>query len=131
MSEHEIYARNLLSEKGFALWLPCPVDIAEVGYVVRGGWIPLFNASKQPGDESNRLGEPNGHHPLDVGELQARVLTSGFPIASERGTSLGIGIKGSSAMCVVQCRYSNCGFHIHPRNQCSYVCHGSIFVHGV
>ena len=102
MSDHEIYARNLLSDKGFAPWLPRPVNIAEVGYVVRGGWISLFNASKKPGDVTNKLGVPNGYRPLDVGELDTTMLSSGFPITNERGTSLEFGIKGSSAaMCVL------------------------------
>ena len=102
MTDHEIYARNLLSDKGFAPWLPCPVDIAEVGYVVRGGWIPLFNASKKAGDVLNKLGVPNGYCPLDVGELNTRMLSSVFPITNERGTSLEFGIKGSNAaMCVL------------------------------
>ena len=75
MSDHvvdysEIYARNLLSNRGFAPYYPRPVDIAEVGYVFAGSWDPLFNASKKPGDESNKLGVPNGYHPLDVGELE-------------------------------------------------------------
>ena len=101
MTDHEIYARNLLSDKGFAPWLPCPVNIAEVGYVVRGGWIPLFNGSKKIGDETNKLGVPDGYRPLDVGELNTRMLSSG-PITKERGTSREFGIKGSSAaMCVL------------------------------
>ena len=97
MSEHEIYAQNLLSDKGFAPWLPRPVDIAEVGYVDRGRWMRLFNASKRPGDESNKLGVPNGYRPLDVGELDTAMLSGVFPITNERGRSLGFGIKGSSA----------------------------------
>lgn len=108
---HEVYARNLLSDRGFAPYYPCPVNVAEVGYVVRGCWEPLFNASKEPGDESNReLGVPNGYRPLDVGKLKTMILSGGSAITSERGRSLEFGITGSSAaMCVVQWRYSNCG----------------------
>ena len=84
-SEAEIYARNLLSDKGFAPYYPHPVNISEVGYVLRGGWIPLFNASKQPEDETNELGVPDGYRPLDVGKLKT-VTLSGAPITSERGT---------------------------------------------
>ena len=98
---HEIYARNLLSDNGFAPWLPRPVNIAEVGYVDRGRWMPLFDASKEPGDESNGRGVPNGYRPLDVGELDTAMESGGSAITNERGRSLEIGIKGSSAMCVV------------------------------
>ena len=102
MTDHEIYARNLLSGKGFAPYYPCPVNIPEVGYVFDGGWQPLFDASKKPGDESNTRGVPNGYRPLDVGELKTRVLSNLFPITNEQGTGLGFGFRGSSApMCVL------------------------------
>ena len=103
MTDHEVYSRNLLSNKGFAPYYPCPVDIAEVGYVFGGGWEPLFNASKQPGDERNHeLGVPNGYRPLDVGKLKTRTLSGGFPITNEQGTSIGFGIRGSNSdMCVL------------------------------
>ena len=96
MSEHEIYARNLLSDKGFAPWIPGPVDIAEVGYVLDGGWTQLFNASKERDDRSNRLGVPKGYYPLVVGEVQKRTL-SGEAITSEGGTTLEFGTKASSS----------------------------------
>ena len=87
---------------GFAPYYPGPVNIAEVGYVFRGGWEPLFNASRKPGDESNELGVPDGYRPLDVGKLTTRILSGGYPITNERGRSLEFGIKGpSTAMCVV------------------------------
>ena len=98
---HEIYARHLLSDNGFASYYPRPVDIAEVGYVDGGFWIPLFNASKKPGDESNKLGVPNGYRPLDVGELVTATIPGGSPITSERGTSLRFGGSSAAAMCVL------------------------------
>ena len=110
MSDHEIYARNLLSDKGFAPWNPGPVNIAEVGYVVRGGWIRLFDASKEPGDKINELGVPTGHYPLVVGMVDKRTLCGGLPITNEEGTSLEFRAKGpSSAMCV------QCQLHKFPR----------------
>ena len=98
INHHEIYAQNLLSDlNGFAPYYPGPVNIAEVGYVFRGGWEPLFNASKKPRDESNELGVPNGYRPLDVGKLTTRILSGGSPITNERGRSLEFGIKVPSA----------------------------------
>ena len=35
MTDHEIYARNMLSDNRFTPWRPGPVNIPEVGYVVR------------------------------------------------------------------------------------------------
>ena len=100
MDEHKIYARNLCSDKGFAPWTPQPVEIAEVGYLLRGCWISLFNASKKPEDETNKLGVPDGYRPLDVGKLK-KVTKLGAPITSERRRSVEFGTKVSSAMCVL------------------------------
>ena len=83
--------------KGFAPWTPRPVNIAEVGYVLRGRWISLFNASKKPEDETNKLGVPDGYRPLDVGELTTGT-ESGAPITSERGMSAEFGMKVSGDM---------------------------------
>jgi hypothetical protein len=100
MTDHEIYARCLLSDKGFAPWKPGPVNVAEVGYVLRGKWIPLFDASKQRGDKSNRLGVPKGYKPLVIGEVDEGTLCGGLPITSERGITLEVGGKLSGSTCV-------------------------------
>ena len=96
LSHHEIYTRNLRFDNGFAPYYPGPVNIGDVGYVFGGRWEPLFNACKQPGDESNKLGVPKGYRPLDVGKLQTRTQSCGSVFANERGRS-----GGSSAMYVV------------------------------
>jgi hypothetical protein len=101
MADHEIYCRNLLPEhKGFAPWFPGSVNIAEVGYVDGGQWIRLFDASKEPGDESNDLGIPDRYHPLVIGKVNQKTLWDALPFARERGTALEYGMKASSDMYV-------------------------------
>ncbi|KAF8502395.1 hypothetical protein JB92DRAFT_3145982 [Gautieria morchelliformis] len=99
MVYHEIYYRNLLPEyKGFAPWLPGSVNIAEVGYVARGKWIRLFDASKEPGDDRNRLGIPDNYYPLVIGEVDRNTLCDARPFARECGRALQYEIKASGDM---------------------------------
>jgi hypothetical protein len=99
MADHEIYNHNLLSEKkGFAPWFPGSVDIAEVGYVRNGGWIRLFDASKDPGDESNDLGVPNNYHPLAIGKIQRNTLSNARHFARESGGLLEYEAKASTQL---------------------------------
>ncbi|KAF8512900.1 hypothetical protein JB92DRAFT_2925997 [Gautieria morchelliformis] len=91
-TDYQIYSRNLVLEgKGFAPWFPGSVNIAEVGYVHRGGWIRLFDASKARGDLSNNLGVPGDldYVPMIIGEIEKRMLNDGArPFARGRGGPL-------------------------------------------
>jgi hypothetical protein len=100
MASHEIYARCLLSGKGFAPWRPCPINLAEVGYMLHGKWILLFDASKERRHKSNRLGVPKGYKPLVIGEVDKGTLCGGLPITSERGTTQKFGTNPPGSMCV-------------------------------
>ncbi|KAF8500672.1 hypothetical protein JB92DRAFT_891447 [Gautieria morchelliformis] len=90
-SAHEVYAQNLLPDNGFAPWFPGPVNIAEVGYVFFGQWIPFFDTSKEwQEDENKGRSKPEGYYPLVIGEISDKMY-SGVPIMKERGSSLAIG----------------------------------------
>lgn len=101
MSDYEIYAQNLLSNKGFAPWRPGPVHIAEVGYAIRGKWIRLFDASLELDDKKNDLGIPKGYLPLVVGQVDKGTLCGGLPITNERGTTQQFGAKRPKSMFVL------------------------------
>ena len=97
--EHEVYAHNMLSRKGFAPWFPGPVNVAEVGYARDGEWARLFDATKEHDHESNDMGVPEGYYPLVVGKVRKRTIPR-TPIMSEGGTELEFGVKASSSMYV-------------------------------
>ena len=75
MVAHTTYADALISKgHGYPLWEPnpgqyAPVELADVGYLQDGAFVKLFNASKPRGDLSNQLGLPDGHIPLEVGQI--------------------------------------------------------------
>jgi len=51
---------------------PCeyaPVELGDVGYFHEGAFVKLFNASKDIHSWSNRLGLPEGHTSLQVGDI--------------------------------------------------------------
>jgi hypothetical protein len=57
--------------KGYPLWEPdChpKVSIADVGYIRRGRFCRLFNASLPPGHPLNEFGEPDGYEQLNLDE---------------------------------------------------------------
>src|SRR3984885_4016133 len=72
---YESYANALITKgHGHPLWEPdpgeyAPVDLGDVGYLHKGAFVKLFNASKDTRDHSNRLGLPHGHHPLLVRDI--------------------------------------------------------------
>lgn len=76
MAAHTMYENALLSKgHGFPLWEPdpheyAPVKLADVGYISQGGFVKLFNVSTTEDNWSNRLGFPNGHTPLLVGDIK-------------------------------------------------------------
>lgn len=75
MVAHTTYANNLISKgHGYPLWEPdpgnyAPIELADVGYLYDGAFIKLFNASTNQYNRSNRLGFPNDHIPIDVGDV--------------------------------------------------------------
>jgi hypothetical protein len=86
----DTYATQLANQHhGYPLWDPDPhyepaVEIADVGYVRNGAWVRLFNTSRAFGDRSNKFGVPDGHHPLQIGEIEERTpLPAYIPIQSE------------------------------------------------
>lgn len=91
----DVYANQLaLKGNGYALWRPDPrdkpaVQIADIGYVEKGKFIRLFNASKVPGDESNYLGVPENYNPLEIGEIEEDTISAAFPIMSDNVIHLG------------------------------------------
>jgi hypothetical protein len=91
---HKTYAKALIQKlHGYPLWEPDPgsyaaVEIADVGYISRGAFIKLFNASKDANDPSNRLGLPDGHTPLVIGEVQRTTALSKEDHISSEGVSL-------------------------------------------
>jgi hypothetical protein len=97
-NDHEVYAQNLLSDKGFAPWFPGPVNIAEVGYVHCGKWIPLFDTSKEWREDENKgRSKPEGYYPLVIGDTIDKMY-NGLAITKERGSTLVIGT--SALTCV-------------------------------
>ncbi|KAF8513081.1 hypothetical protein JB92DRAFT_3116659 [Gautieria morchelliformis] len=97
--DHQVYYRNLLPEdKGFTPWFPGSVNIAEVGYIHDGQWNRLFDASKEPGDDSNHEGVPDDYYPLVIGKVIQKKLCNALPFARERGTALQYGMKVSGDM---------------------------------
>ncbi|KAF8501366.1 hypothetical protein JB92DRAFT_2975718 [Gautieria morchelliformis] len=88
-NEDEVYAQNMLSEfKGFAPWFPGPVNIAEVGYVHGGKWIPFFDTSKEwREDENNGRSKPEGYYPLAIGYTIDKTYW-GVGFVTERGPTV-------------------------------------------
>jgi len=102
MVAHITYANALISKGyGYPLWEPdpvecAPVELADVGYISEGGFIKLFNASREADDQNNRLGLPRQHTRFSVGEIQRRMPLPKRPeyISSEgvleMGADLGV-----------------------------------------
>ncbi|KAF8466771.1 hypothetical protein JB92DRAFT_2773813, partial [Gautieria morchelliformis] len=101
MPAWETYYKQLLSRgHGHALWDADPgehpaIDIADVGYMYEGAFVRLFNASKQIGDVSNRLGTPVGYKPIRVGEIMEGTLSASQPITSETVIQRGVDVNVS------------------------------------
>ena len=91
MVAHETYAACLVSKgHGHPLWQPDPGEfpadeIADVGYVLDGGFIKHWNVSVGVNDPSNSFGLPADHVPLSVGQIQRKTPLPGKPeyISSE------------------------------------------------
>ena len=98
MVAYETYANALLTKgHGRPLWEPdpgeyAPVELGDVGYLCKGAFIKLFNASKAIDDPSNRLGLPRGHHPLRVRDILRQTPLAKVP---ECISSEGIRKKGA------------------------------------
>jgi hypothetical protein len=75
MAAYESYAHALITRgHGHPVWQPdpgeyAPVELGDVGYFLEGAFVKLFNASKDIHSWSNRLGLPEGHTPLQVGDI--------------------------------------------------------------
>jgi hypothetical protein len=99
MVAYETYANALITKGyGHPLWEPdpgefAPVDIGDVGYLEKGTFIKLFNASKDEGNWSNRLGLPRGHSPLPVGDI---IRKTPLPKAPEYISSEGVRKQGAA-----------------------------------
>jgi len=89
MSAWDIYYKEMLSQgHGHAVWeadpgLDAPVDIADIGYMENGAFIRLFNASKNIGDVSNDMGNPDGYSPLHRGTIREGTLSASSTIMSD------------------------------------------------
>jgi len=98
MVAYETYANALITKgHGRPLWEPdpgeyAPVELGDVGYLCKGAFIKLFNASKAIDDPSNRLGLPRGHHPLRVRDILRQTPLAKVP---EYISSEGIRKKGA------------------------------------
>jgi len=95
MVAYETYA-NALATKGHGhpLWEPDPgaydpVDLGDVGYLDKGAFVKLFNASNNSG---NRLGLPPGHIPLHISNILRRTP---LPKEPEYVSSEGIRRQGA------------------------------------
>jgi hypothetical protein len=89
MPAWETYYQELASKgHGHAVWDADPgqepaVEIADVGYIEKGAFIQLFNASKEVGDASNKLGTPHKYTPIRIGVVRHGTLSAIQPITSE------------------------------------------------
>ncbi|KIM80566.1 hypothetical protein PILCRDRAFT_526493 [Piloderma croceum F 1598] len=91
MVAYETYAHALITKgHGHPLWQPdpgeyAPVELGDVGYFHEGAFVKLFNASKDIHSWSNRLGLPEGHTPLQVGDIVCKTPLAKSPgyISSE------------------------------------------------
>jgi hypothetical protein len=109
MVAHTTYANALLSKgHGHALWEPdpgeyAPVELGDVGYLYKGAFIKLFNASKDRDDWSNRLGLPTEHVPLRIGEILRKMPLAKAPecISSEGVSNLGMDLSVRAGYVVV------------------------------
>lgn len=103
MVAYTTYAKALFPKgHGHPLWEPdpgeyAPVEIADVGYISDGGFIKLFSASTRIDGWSNRLGFPEGHTPLLVGDIRRRTPLPKKPeyISSEGVQKKGINLSVS------------------------------------
>lgn len=103
MVAYETYANALITKgHGHPLWEPdpgefAPVEIADVGHVLNGGFIKIFNASSDAPNLSNQFGLPPGFSPLPVGPIQCRAPLPKTPKyifsegVSEIGANIGLG----------------------------------------
>jgi hypothetical protein len=97
MVAFDTYSNSLVSQgHGHPLWEPdpgpyAPVELADVGYIFKGAFVKLFNASKDTDDWSNRLGLPEGHIPLPAGNILTGTPLPKKPeyIASEGVSEMG------------------------------------------
>jgi hypothetical protein len=67
--------RNLLSKL-------LTLDTCVTG-LLSGSFVQLFNASKEVGDASNKIGTPEGYTPIRIGEVRHGTLSAMQPITSE------------------------------------------------
>ena len=72
----DIYAEQLYPQGyGYPLWMPdydpsaSEVELCDVGWIERGGFFPLFNATRGEADRQIRGGVPAGFEPLDLSTL--------------------------------------------------------------
>jgi hypothetical protein len=99
MVAYETYANALIIKgHGNPLWEPdpgeyAPVELGDVGYLYKGAFIKLFNASKAIDDLSNQqLGLTRGHHPLRIGGILRQTALAKAP---EYISSEGVRKKGA------------------------------------
>jgi hypothetical protein len=103
VAAYSIYANQLIPKgHGHPLWEPDPglepaVELADVGYLKDGGFIRLFNASKQLGDSSNAFGVPKGYEPLTVTPSDIR-RRNPLPRKPEYISSEGVVDKGAEVL---------------------------------
>ncbi|KIM76680.1 hypothetical protein PILCRDRAFT_12564 [Piloderma croceum F 1598] len=98
MVAYETYANALITKgHGHPLWEPdpgeyAPVDLGDVGYLRKGAFVKLFNASKDIYDYSNRSGLPRGHRPLFIRDILRQTPLAKAP---EYISSEGVQKKGA------------------------------------
>ena len=75
--EWDVYAEQLFSRgHGYPLWMPDPdpsaseVEIGDVGWIERGGFFQLFNATRGSSDRQIQGAVPRGFQPLDLSALR-------------------------------------------------------------
>ncbi|KAG6810070.1 hypothetical protein H0H92_013485 [Tricholoma furcatifolium] len=73
---HDIYVEQLIElGQGTPLYYPepestdGPVEIGDVGFLLRGRFIRLFNVTRSADDPRQRFGVPEGFEPLNMGHI--------------------------------------------------------------
>jgi hypothetical protein len=98
MVAYETYANALITKgHGRPLWEPdpgeyAPVELGDVGYLYRGAFVKLFNASKAIDDPSNQFGLPRGHDPLPIRNI---LRNTPLPKAPEYIATKGVRSRGA------------------------------------
>src|SRR6267154_6846981 len=101
----DVYRDHLSAlSQGFALWNPIShegiydqVSIGDVGYVVGGSFIRMFNVIRPWDDESNRkFGKPVPYEPLNFDNCAIRRTPFdttdyySFPVSKEENINIGL-----------------------------------------